>query len=59
MDLLKIFHQATTFNLHDFNCLISFGSVCSDGKNEDLLHEVILIVGYFTVLNYDNQVKLI
>ncbi|XP_015770845.1 PREDICTED: S phase cyclin A-associated protein in the endoplasmic reticulum-like [Acropora digitifera] len=30
--------------------------VCSDGKNEDLLHEVILIVGYFTVLNYDNQV---
>ena len=37
---------------------ITFGSVCSDGKNEDLLHEVILIVGYFTVLNYDNQVKL-
>lgn len=30
--------------------------VCSEGKNEDLLHEVILIVGYFTVLNYDNQV---
>lgn len=31
-------------------------SVCSEGKNEDLLHEVILIVGYFTVLNNDNQV---
>ncbi|XP_078369284.1 S phase cyclin A-associated protein in the endoplasmic reticulum-like isoform X2 [Oculina patagonica] len=30
--------------------------VCSEGKNEDLLHEVILIVGYFTVLNNDNQV---
>lgn len=29
---------------------------CSEGKNEDLLHEVILIVGYFTVLNADNQV---
>lgn len=31
-------------------------SVCSEGKNEDLLHEVILVVGYFTVLNNDNQV---
>lgn len=31
-------------------------SVCSEGKNEDLLHEVILIGGYFTVLNTDNQV---
>lgn len=30
--------------------------VCSEGKNEDLLHEVILIGGYFTVLNTDNQV---
>lgn len=30
--------------------------VCSEGKNEDLLHEVILVVGYFTVLNNDNQV---
>ena len=37
--------------------LFSFGSVCSEGKNEDLLHEVILIVGYFTVLNNDNQVS--
>lgn len=32
-------------------------SVCSEGKNEDLLHEVILVVGYFTVLNNDNQVS--
>ena len=32
--------------------------ICSDGKNEELLHEVILIVGYFTVLNQDNQVQL-
>ena len=31
-------------------------SVCSEGKNEDLLHEVILVVGYFTVLSNDNQV---
>lgn len=36
--------------------ILFYFSVCSEGKNEDLLHEVILIVGYFTVLNNDNQV---
>lgn len=41
----------------DFCVVVVFFSVCSEGKNEDLLHEVILIVGYFTVLNNDNQVN--
>ncbi|CAB3988178.1 Hypothetical predicted protein [Paramuricea clavata] len=30
--------------------------ICSPEKNYELLHEVILIIGYFTVLNPDNQV---
>jgi hypothetical protein len=29
---------------------------CGQHPSEDLLHEVILCVGYFTVLNPDNQV---
>ena len=29
---------------------------CSHWPNDELLHEVILCVGYFTVLNHDNQV---
>ncbi|XP_023932135.1 S phase cyclin A-associated protein in the endoplasmic reticulum-like isoform X1 [Lingula anatina] len=30
-------------------------SYCSHHSNEELLHEVVLCVGYFTVLNHDNQ----
>ncbi|XP_028408191.1 S phase cyclin A-associated protein in the endoplasmic reticulum-like isoform X2 [Dendronephthya gigantea] len=30
--------------------------ICSTENNYELLHEVILIIGYFTVLNPDNQV---
>ena len=29
---------------------------CSHHANEDLLHEVILSIGYFSVLHHDNQV---
>jgi hypothetical protein len=31
--------------------------ICGEGTPEDLLHEVILTIGYFTVLNNDNQVN--
>jgi hypothetical protein len=31
----------------------------SANKYEDLLHEIILLIGYFTVLNNENQVSLI
>ncbi|XP_031548522.1 S phase cyclin A-associated protein in the endoplasmic reticulum-like [Actinia tenebrosa] len=30
--------------------------ICGEGTPEELLHEVILVIGYFTVLNNENQV---
>ena len=29
----------------------------SSNKHDELLHEIILLIGYFTVLNNDNQVQ--
>ena len=31
----------------------------NENKCEELLHEIILLIGYFTVLNNDNQVEII
>jgi len=31
---------------------------CHHHAEDDLLHELILCIGYFCVLNHDNQVKL-
>lgn len=67
LDLKCIYVQSNTKNMLGEESLShQLRHICcyliwylSSNKYEDLLHEIILLIGYFTVLNDDNQVSLI